>query len=471
MHSFFYLDLNHIFDNSHGLSYVNYGPLFHPIRSQSVKLTQNDIIELITISDANSTSNAPEQPAGTVRINTDQVKLITAQGASIELTGVQPLRNSTNRDYSKNTNERIEISSVHEIKCELQGRNDNDYQIEYLSNLKHTYLFPDFVDTTSNSIKKIDLISNNKSLKIETSVPNTNFSRSALYLRIDEIEFFLVSLDNEKINDSIIIYLQPQSEAVRAKIRNCLSFTLGRLLHYHGYAILNKNHSLVELFYKSKQIDVKKSLPTTMPSLLGSAYFQLQSDEVSQFVNSLYFNYDKYQLQHVFWGYWHALDAPLHMAGVHFGACIESFQSAYVSQHAESFPKKLIGKSEWKTLQDRATNIINELEIPITEKNILINKVSNLNQTPQSIITKRFFEQLGIKLSPLETAAWRERNNAAHGNRALSNNYLNQLRNIKVLKCLLHRMIIIATNASENYLDYYSHGLPVKHVSTAINES
>ena len=47
---------------------------------------------------------------------------------------------------------------------------------------------------------------------------------------------------------------------------------------------------------------------------------------------------------------------------------------------------------------------------------ILTNKVaSNLNQTPPSVTFEKLLAEIGITLSPVEKAAWKRRNVAAHG--------------------------------------------------------
>ena len=54
------------------------------------------------------------------------------------------------------------------------------------------------------------------------------------------------------------------------------------------------------------------------------------------------------------------------------------------------------------------------------------------------------------------------RNNAAHGNEIEYENYINLIRETKLLKLLFHRIVLTITSASDSYFDYYSLGHPIR---------
>ncbi|EGQ7769610.1 hypothetical protein [Vibrio parahaemolyticus] len=475
MSKFFNFEIDSLFEEFAGLQFRQHGPLYHPIKKQSIRYLPNGKIELTTISNGSANADSVEHKAGTIRVNDDKAVLESLGGTVIELRGIQPFSNTRQRNYVTELDEITEISSVHELWCKFNDQSVDDFQIEYVSNVESGYIFSDSFSISHTKTDVIKLGNGESEFSIEESNNNKSLSRSAVFLDIDGIKLYLISLNknkgDNKINDAVIVYLTPQALEVRNKIRDCIAFGLGKQIHYHGYVILNSDNRYVELSCKANYSKVKKdSYHALMPTPLGQAHLELGHLEMNRLVKSMYENYEKYNLKHVLWGYWHALDAPVHMAGVHFGACIEAFQSAYVNQHSQDFPKKLIQKSEWKTFRERTLEVANALDIPEQERSILINKINNLNQTPQSVISERFFEKLGIELSVLEKSAWKERNNAAHGKGADSNGFEVQIRNIKILKCLLHRMLLISTKASEYYFDYYSIGFPIRYLSDSIVE-
>ncbi|QRV23828.1 hypothetical protein [Marinomonas foliarum] len=408
---------------------------------------------------------------GTVRINNDKAVLQSDYGIEVELRGVQPFNHSRNTNYKLNTSELVENSEVNELYCRYLDQSEGYIQIQYISNIQSNYIFPDSVDEKVESINKVFIEDDeHEGVTVEHIENREGLSRSALSLNIGGIKLYVVSVKGNDINSGVIVYKTVQNSEVRERIRNCVSFCLGKRIRYHGYIVLNKDYKYVEVSYLSNRFkNLDDEYTALMPAPLGMFNFQLSSNETNRLANALYDNYEKYNLRHILWGYWYALEAPLHMAGVHFGACIEAFQSAYVSVHSECFSKKLIDKSKWKSFREQVLKVVDELNISEQELKVFENKIANLNQTPQSVITDRFFLELGIKLSDLENSAWKERNNAAHG-KSSGEDFKTQIRNIKILKCLLHRMLLIATKGSDSYFDYYSYGSPVRALNDSIVE-
>ncbi|EOW9210692.1 hypothetical protein ACN25T_003466, partial [Vibrio cholerae] len=355
---FFNFEIDSLFDKFQGLQFSHYGPLHQPIKRQSIKYLSSGNIELTTISHGSAIKYAIEYQAGTIRVNDEKAVLESYDGAVIELRGIQPYSNTRTRNYAAEIDEITEISSVHELYCKFKEQSVNDFQIEYVSNVESGYLFPNSFDVSHTKTDIVKLGNGESEFNIEESYNSDSSSRAALFLDIDGIKLYLISLSKiksqNKINDAVIVYLTPQSLEVRNKIRDCIAFGLGKQIHYHGYVILNSDYRYVELSCKANYSKVRKdSYHASMPTPLGQFHLELDQIQMNRFVKSLYENYEKYNLKHVLWGYWHALDAPIHMAGVHFGACIEAFQSAYVSQHSQDFPKKLIQKSEWKVFREK----------------------------------------------------------------------------------------------------------------------
>ncbi len=168
------------------------------------------------------------------------------------------------------------------------------------------------------------------------------------------------------------------------------------------------------------------------------------------------------------WSYWHAVCAPIHIAAVHYGASIEALQNSYIAHHGKNFKTSLIEKQEWWQFREESLKIVSNLNIDENEKRVLENKINSLNQTPQNIITERFLNSLGIKFSTLEHSAWQRRNNAAHGNQVESDDYISLIRELKILKIILHRVLLQIVDGSDYYLDYYSLGNPIRRIRECI---
>lgn len=453
-----------IFDNA-PLEFINYGPLNHPITSQKVELIKNTHLELITqYPQRGAISNSVKYPPGTIKQNNETVILKSHGDIEIKLIGVQPYQKTESYNHIEQTNTFIEKSKVHQIYKYIKKQSQNDSQIEYLSNINNDYLFSDYL--IKHTILNINYSINK--FNINQNKTSFNSDGNAIEIIIQDIKLYFICLKkNECINDAVIIYEKVQSEEVRRKIRNCLSFCLGRQLQYMGYLIIDNENRPVEYFYQSNYSKVNlNSYITLMPTPLSQYRNKIERDTINKLINALFNSYDKYNLQHVLWIYFHALDAPLHIAGAHFGACIESFQSAYIAAHSDVFSSKLIEKNKWKSLKYQLTEILDNSDISEPELSIFKNKIEQLNQTPKSILTKRFFEHINININTIEISAWKERNNAAHGK--YSDEIIVQIKQIRILRCLLHRILLKATNGSDFYFDYYSIGFPIREISTSI---
>jgi hypothetical protein len=205
------------------------------------------------------------------------------------------------------------------------------------------------------------------------------------------------------------------------------------------------------------------------PVPLGKKY-QGELDEgiVSPILLSIYRNYDQYNFGYLSWAYWHAICAPVHIAAVHFGTCIESLQTSFISNNGKLFRTSLIEKSDWKPFRTNIQEILKNMDIGEAEKKVLENKINSLNQTPQSILTERFLNTLNIKLSDLEKSAWKQRNNAAHGNETKEGGEIKLIREIKVLRVIFHRAFLKIVNGADYYVDYYTIGFPTKNLNESI---
>ena len=101
-------------------------------------------------------------------------------------------------------------------------------------------------------------------------------------------------------------------------------------------------------------------------------------------------------------------------------------------------------------------NLIDKLNINENEKELLKNKINNINILPQQKQLEKLFDLLKIELSKLESKTWKQRNIPAHGKKIENN--LEYIRGVKILRTLCNRLILKISNASEYYFDYYSLG-------------
>ena len=463
-------------ENSY-LSVTDAGPLYNPIHDIKVQRDSKLNILITTRSDDDATRKAKEFLAGTVRNVDDAIKLESVSGSQVSINGVISHSSDVTRDYKSGLNVRIENSTAYSIEAIIQNLDKGKYLIEWFENMDDSItLWPDIVEIKANEKTKISLGSSHNEVIMEEIHQTENaLSRSCINITVDGFELYisksLEKADKGKNNSGFILYKGCPSKDVRRKIRNCLSFGLGRPLINIGHSIFSEDWNLVSFEALSSNImgEAAFNVATLPPAPIEDRNMRtIDKAAFSQLVTSLYSNYQKCNFDHVSWLYWHAVCQPFFTAAVHFGAAIEALQTSYIKCEGKHFETALINTAEWKELRESTLEIISELKIAAAERKILENKFNALNQSPKDIITKRFLNSIGIELNDLETSAWQQRNFAAHGKEIDSKEILKNIRTINILKVIFHRILLRITNGSENYIDYYSIGHPIRDVKESI---
>jgi len=454
----------------------NPGPLHAPIRDLKINRDDKLNIVLTTISSSDAKSNYVNPLPGTVRINNEFIELTSHSGSKVRMNGISPFKYDISQDRNGNFI-RTEFSTVSSIEATIRDTNTGKFLIEFIENFDDGFfLWPDSVETNIVNSTTISIGSGSNEIKIYDKSSSRNFGRKCVHLSIKEYQLYLVCSDEDKksigVKSGYIIYLGVPSYDERNKIRNCLSFVLGRLLIITGYNICDSEWRTVSFKYISpySMNGAAFSLQSLPPAPISSNKYQNLIDEniISNFVNSIYEKYDIYKFEYLSWAYWHAVCAPIHIRAVHFGACIESLQNSYIENHHEIFKTALVCKSKWKSIRKSILKVLANLKLDETENKILEDKINLLNQTPQSILIERFIDNLGLQFSELEKAAWKNRNYAAHGNEIKDGSEIQLIRELKILKLIFHRVFIKIIGGVDYYIDYYSIGFPVKLITESI---
>jgi hypothetical protein len=205
------------------------------------------------------------------------------------------------------------------------------------------------------------------------------------------------------------------------------------------------------------------------PGPLGARYEnEIDAAMLSHMASRLFEIYEGYSLRTVFWNFWHASAAPVHMTAAHFGAAIEFLQKAYF-KNTQSAAKSIVADGQvWKELRLRLELCIKEARLTDDEKRMFTNKAQNLNTAPQSVLSDRLFDALGLEISPLEKDVWSNRNRAAHGSSVGEDRAIQTIRENKILMMLMTRIVLVISGSNNHYYDYYTLGRPTRRVSEQV---
>ncbi len=381
---------------------------------------------------------------------------------------------------TEHVEETTQKAKVHSLTARLKDDATPAYTIDWLENLDRA----SGVWRTSSIISDKQETIDTRTLghgagAVELSardLTRSTMSTSALNMVINGVQLYLCvsDLDFSKgcKKPGYIFYVGNPDDAVRKKIREVLSFCLGNYLVYLGSTTLCQKSEIVTFSAVSPpSIGRIFEIPVLPPAPLGDwCEQQVDQQAVSRMANAIYVHYDELRFAAFSWAYWHAMCAPVHMAAAHFGAAIEAVQDAYVKSHPAKFETKLISdKAKWEALSGAFLTAIANAGLDPSISTILTNKVtSNLNQTPANVTSDKLLAEIGITLSFVESAAWKRRHIAAHGGELDVDSVIPTIRETKLLKIILHRIVLKITGASDSYHDDYSIGHSVQKVTDPV---
>ena len=452
---------------------TNPGPLRQPIESLSIRRGEEGELVLTTTSRNAGNSAATQHPPGTVRRADEFISFSNPIGFNGLAHGVVPRSWSQTYDVKVGSDITTEESSLYSLELLSQQSRPIEYTIEWIENFQaDSFLWFGQLSDKTTHLETMTLGSGAAAITLTATISEGGGSNQNVYLRVGGTELYLGTARSDTpqglVKPGFILYRGAPDEGTREKIRHCLSFALGNYLVNLGSTTLDAAYQPVSITAVSANriSDRIFKLPPLPPAPLETRY-QREVDAVvlSRIVNSIYAASDELGLRSLSWAYWHALCAPVHIAAAHFGAAIEALQDTFVKAHPEKFPTRLIpDDTEWRALQKRLTEAVRSSALEPEVQTIFENKVAGLNSVPISKLSEQVFTHLGIPLGELERTAWRARHVAAHGGSS-SGDPIKTIKDTKLLKGILDRLVLKIANAGDVYRDYYTVGHPIRKLN------
>jgi hypothetical protein len=453
------------------------GPLRAPVLDFSLRRDEalDLILETRTAPDAKST--APEHPSGTVRITTECASLENIGGVKVRLTGVLPFQVRTSINHRTGQSEHVEEAKIHALEAAVRNDLEARYIIDWVENLpKSPFVWPDFVETKIETATTRRFGLGTDGITLFGTDSGKSSSRTAAKIVIAGTEIYVCALrrrDNDDlVKPGCIIYVGNPDEEFRKKVRTAAAFALGVYLVDLGSAVHSTDWEIISFKSRSAySIDRKVLDLAVLPPAPMGGRWQHEIDRVpfARLVNALFHSYDALDFGNLSWAYWHALCATPHIASVHFGAAIEMLLRQYAATKPDQFPRGIIAdRAIWKRLSGQVEEAVAKLEIPEVKKNSLRENIGGLNRVHQRDTMEAILKDIGIGLGVDESQAWKRRNDAAHGIAMETGEELDVIRDIKLLKVMLHRMVLRIINGADTYHDYATPGFPIRKLADPV---
>lgn len=459
---------------------VDAGPLFGPISSFTVKRDKHRQLVLTTVSAGNSQQVADPPKANAVVASDGQVMFRSRfNDSSAVARGVVPGGCSTSYpgvdETASSVGKKKQTSKIEFLHWTSGATVDGAYVIDWVENLSGGFIWPDFDETKKTLVKERRLGAGDEEVIITSTTPSERVSRSCARLDIGGM-IVIIGKSRAKPDHiqspGFILYLGVPDEETRSRIRGCLSFLLGEFLVHLGWTSFDLQWKPVSFCAASGHalVDEARRISGRPPAPLGKTYqFEIDSAMLGKMATSLFGIYEEYQLRTVFWNYWHAKAAPVHMVAAHFGAAIEALQKAYFKKTEIGGHLRIVADDHaWNALSKQIIKCIEDSGLKDDEKRLLTNKTGNLNYAPQGVAADKFFEALKLKVGPIEKRVWKNRNRAAHGGGVTEDGVIQSIRDNKVLMMLMNRTLLSLSGAGHLYYDYYNLERPTRNLAEAL---
>jgi hypothetical protein len=455
------------------------GPLLSPVRS--VRFWRDDKLQLVMetrSAQRQSSFRAEQHPPGTVRLNEDFVALSSPGGGSARAVGVLIKRTKSNSNHQHGIHETVETCSLHHFETETPRKGEVAYSFDWVANIdKAYYIWPDSVSDSTEEVSTRSFGSGAGLITLTAKSSSESGSRNCLDITLGGVRVILgstiIGSEMDKVKPGYILYDGDPDEKTRKRIRDSLSFALGFPIVALGFAKYDGEQYLLSFklingySMDGKALGVPAMPPASICEPAGSN--MLDKAKVEKVAGAFFESYNNYGLSSLNWVYWHAVTAPMHMAAAYFGAAIESIQKKYIDAEGKKFNNLIIPKEQYSLLRSAVIKAVTDCDLSPDIKAIFQDKIYNGNTISLKVRSGRFFEHLGITMGSAELNAWQRRNDAAHGNDLAEEDYISLIRDTKLLKVILHRIVLKVTAASENYIDYYSLNFPVRDIRSEVS--
>ncbi len=436
----------------------------------SLKRDSDYKIELHATGPARGSKPTKTLPLGTIYRNESQILLQSHLG-QISLHSVHHSNSNTSISRHSTTTDTFSIEKM----CFMSSSDRlPEYTVEHVANLPDHYIWPDsnnFSSKTQN-LMKFGAIPD---LEISSGASSKSASYNCIHIKINDEDVIIGKEKDAKNvkNSGYIFFRGHPPEQFRRLIRDALSFAFGFQIIYFGYTSLTFTGSIIALeaitphTMGGRAWQSSGSPPAPITSMDGRSN-QLDKLLVQRIVQGFVSNSSKYNIANIPWRLWYAEAAAYFMKPAYYGALIEGIQKAYLDDNTNNIDRTIIKKASFKKHKRFIEKYIKKVCNCEHEIKLFTDKLNNSNVAPQKILASRFFSHLGLSLGNLENNAWNKRNDAAHGNSIADDDVINYMRDTKILRIILNRVILHLTDASEFYVDEYTIGHAVRRLSDQI---
>jgi len=252
------------------------------------------------------------------------------------------------------------------------------------------------------------------------------------------------------------------------KILNCLSFALGRYLILTGKSCFNEDWESTQLTeisaYTEKgalQHDLSQQ-PCPLGKINDNGTISLNfidSDRLSKFVSNMLDVYDEHNFGYMIFVYFYGYHLPAHISPVYYAAAIEALMGSI----GEKISSNIIATKPQSRLIRRALKkSIEDCSLSDEQKDNLKGNIDRINFLPIKEQIAIFCKRENLNFGDIEKNAWGRRNSIAHGRFEDQKDMVSTIKDLRVIRILMVRIILSLLDDEWCYFDYTSVNFPIR---------
>lgn len=409
---------------------------------------------------------------GEVYRSEDSVPMQSAYGKG-RISGLKRIRSVTNIQgvggYS-----RTDSYELQDISFDFSAGKEVLHTIDYVANIPRSYIWLGNHEELLISTKRASY-AGEPPIIFEVEEAKASYKSSSIRIRVGGYDLVIgkyEASDEDAQSPGYILYQGNPDGETRKQIRYSLSFAFGSPLVFFGSASFCKEGRPTSLLSVSAQTvngrawDIVGMPPA--PITVDGTENVLDAGKVQRVAQGIKEIGELYGINVLCWRLWYAESAAYFMRPAYYGAFIEGIQKRYLEGNEEKISHTIVDRNVYKPVRKRIERLLTKLALDSEADGMFRSKLNNGNSAPQKVVSQRFYATLNLELGRTELDAWNKRNDAAHGNEISEAMLISFIRETKVLKVILNRILLRLTAGSDEYIDYFTYGHPSRLLAIPI---
>lgn len=270
--------------------------------------------------------------------------------------------------------------------------------------------------------------------------------------------------------------ITPSEDEIKTII-NFLCFIFGSIMIPVGYISFGENYSIIDQVYKSNYYkDVKKIMMlSSMPAIpLDFEYIKKEKinfvqieERLSGLLKKYADNEQTFILDKIIAYVKCARLSFLDVMMQPLATAIDLLQQIWFKSNKTPSQGKYLKDEQYNEILSKYLESIDKDLAGCLEKDIILNKIKRANNYTLSDREKRFFEEIGLKISEVENTILRERNKSMHGIIG-KHDYDRLLALTYGAYALTNRIILKLLDYRGDYVDYSTHEFPYRDIEEVL---